>query len=67
MQYRIVTEGDDVRAQDVWCDIAIFPFCNTCARRMVWRDIMGPSKAADAPAADPNIAADEQGLTFAIH
>ena len=34
------------------------PFCNTCARRMVWRDIMG----ADASAANPNIAADEQGL-----
>ena len=45
-------------AQDVWRDIAVFPFCKTCARRMVWRDIMG----ADASAADPNIAADEQGL-----
>ena len=52
--------------QDVWRDIAVFPFCNTCARRMVWRDIMG----ADAPAADPNIAADEQGLgweAFVFH
>ena len=53
---------DDVRAQDVWRDIAIFPFCNTCARRMVWRDIMGPLKAADASAADPDIAADEHFL-----
>ena len=47
-----------MRAQDVWRDIAVFPFCNTCARRMVWRDIMG----ADASAADPNIAADEHFL-----
>ena len=38
--------------------IAIFPFCNMCARRKVWRDIMG----ADASAADPNIAADEHFL-----
>ena len=51
-------EGDDVRAQDVWRDIAIFPFCNTCARRMVWRDIMG----ADASAADPIKAAHEHFL-----
>ena len=49
--------------QDVWRDIAVFPFCKTCARRMVWRDIMG----ADASAADPNIAADEQGLPYHTH
>ena len=48
-----------MRVQDVWRDIAIFPFCNTCARRRVWRDIMG----ADASTADPNIAADERFLT----
>ena len=40
--------------------LTIFPFCNTCARRMVWRDIMG----ADASAADPNIAADEHLLPY---